>query len=394
MQLSSATKRKRFCPADAYLLTIAFLLALTAGAKLLSAAGDAPILAVSDPILRLTNRAILIGVGLLELALATYIVFGQSKLHKHALLIWLSANFIAYRIAIWWLAPGRPCLCLGNIDDKLPGMKGVLDFGLRALVACMFFGSLFFLFQPRLSAAWCGLGQSWRTRIKWLAIVVGGLLLVPPLQVGLAGLRQPSTTGPILMRWANGKLTSVAQPRTQFVWRNLDEVPSDFLKAALAGEDGLFFEHRGFDWAQIRSALNQAVAQGRAPRGGTSTMTQQCARSLFLWQGRSWVRKALEAYYTFWMEVLLSKRRILELYVNVIEFGDGVYGVEAGAQHHFGISAVQLTREQAIQLASVLPSPKKWDVKAPTERLREHQTNISNRIEYVRIPWESTPIKK
>ena len=285
-------------------------------------------------------------------------------------------------------------MCLGNFDDKLPGMKGVLDWGLRALVACMFFGSLFFLFQPRLSAAWCGLAQSWRTRIKWLAIVVGSLLLVPPLQVGLAGMRQPRTTGPILMRWANGKLTSVAQPRTRFVWRNLDEVPSDFLKAALAGEDEFFFEHRGFDWAQIRSAMNQAVAQGRAPRGGTSTMTQQCARSLFLWQGRSWVRKALEAYYTVWMEALLSKRRILELYVNVIEFGDGVYGVEAGAQHHFGISAGQLTRERAIELASVLPSPKKWNLKAPTERLRQHQTNIWNRIEYVRLPWESTPSKK
>ena len=393
MQLSAPAKRSRFCPAVVYLLSVAMLLALTAGAKLLSATGEAPILALSDPILRLTNRAVLIGVGLLELAVAVYVVVGQSRLHKHLVLVWLSTNFIAYRAAIWWLAPGHPCLCLGTLDDKLAGMKGVLDWGLGTLVATMFFGSLSFLLLPHATIAWCGLDQRWRSRIKWLAVLVGSLLLAPPLQVGFAGLHQPGTTGPILLRRLDGRLTGAAQPGARLIWRSLEEVPPDFLKAVLAAEDEHFFDHHGFDWAKLRSALNQAAAEGRTPRGGTSTMTQQCARSLFLWQGRSWARKALEAYYTVWMEVLLSKQRILELYVNVAEFGEGVYGVEAGAQYRFGIPARHLTRDRAVQLASVLPSPKKWDLKAPSERLRQHQANISRRIELVRLPWESTPEK-
>ena len=136
-----------------YLYVIAFCLALTAGAKLFSATGDVPILSVADPILRLSNRKVLIGVGLLELALASYVVLGRSVPIKHVSIVWLSVNFIAYRIALIWLAPGRPCSCLGNIGDRLQGMREILDWGLRALVACMFFGSLFFLLHPRVRAA-------------------------------------------------------------------------------------------------------------------------------------------------------------------------------------------------------------------------------------------------
>jgi len=97
---------------------------------------------------------------------------------------------------------------------------------------------------------------------------------------------------------------------------------------------------------------------------------------LFLWQGRSWIRKGLEAYYTFWMELFLPKERILELYVNVVEFGDGIYGIEAAAQHYYGVPASQLTREQAAMLVAIMPSPKKWDPLNPNERVLRRQKRI------------------
>jgi monofunctional biosynthetic peptidoglycan transglycosylase len=122
---------------------------------------------------------------------------------------------------------------------------------------------------------------------------------------------------------------------------------------------------------------------------GASTITQQSARSLFLWQGRSWIRKGLEAYYTIWMELLLSKRRILELYVNVIEFGDGIYGIEAAAQHYYGKSARDLTREEAAMLAAILPAPRRWNPLAPNRIAKSRWEMILREMDSARLPWDS-----
>ena len=113
----------------------------------------------------------------------------------------------------------------------------------------------------------------------------------------------------------------------------LKDVPHELIHYIWASEDQAFFEHQGFDLARVRDAI--AEAKDGEPRG-VSTITMQCARSVFLWQGRSYLRKALEAYYTIWMELLMSKRRILELYLNHIEFGPGIYGIGAAAHEHFG----------------------------------------------------------
>jgi monofunctional biosynthetic peptidoglycan transglycosylase len=112
----------------------------------------------------------------------------------------------------------------------------------------------------------------------------------------------------------------------------------------------------------------------------------QCARSIFLWQGRSWIRKGAEAYYTFWMEALLSKRRILELYANVIEMGPGIYGVEAASRAYFGVSAAGLTREQSAMLAAVLPNPKQWTPAKPGPALRFRQRRILLREQQAHFP--------
>jgi monofunctional biosynthetic peptidoglycan transglycosylase len=131
--------------------------------------------------------------------------------------------------------------------------------------------------------------------------------------------------------------------------------------------------------------MEKAERTGKSVRGA-STITNQCARSIFLWQGRSWIRKGLESYYTIWMELLLPKRRILELYANVIEMGRGIYGVEAASQHYFGVSARGLTREQSAMLAAVLPNPKGWDPTKPSAVLRWRQQLILRREQKAHFP--------
>lgn len=141
--------------------------------------------------------------------------------------------------------------------------------------------------------------------------------------------------------------------------------------AAVAGEDQKFPQHAGFDFEQMARALEEAGPDG-APRGA-STISQQTAKNLFLWSGRSWLRKGLEAWYTFWLERLCGKRRILELYLNFAEFGPDLYGVEAAARHYFRRSAGTLAAEQSALLAAALPSPRSVRLQAPDPRLRARQ---------------------
>lgn len=165
------------------------------------------------------------------------------------------------------------------------------------------------------------------------------------------------------------------QAPLRYEWISLRQVPEMFLKHLWVSEDQRFFQHHGFDWKELHAAQAQAERKG-TPVRGVSTITMQCARSIFLWQGRSWIRKGAEAYYTFWMETLLSKRRIFELYTNVIEVGPGIYGVEAGSRSYFGVSASGLTREQSAILAAVLPNPTRWNPAKPGPALRQRQRRI------------------
>ena len=169
----------------------------------------------------------------------------------------------------------------------------------------------------------------------WLGIAALALVLFPIIEVALVRFIDPPITPLMLLRPLEARFSGRPAAPRRYVWRDLGQMPRDFLKFVLTGEDQSFFRHHGFDWREIRIARAQAELDGGAVRGA-STISMQCARSLFLWQGRSWVRKGLEIYYTFWMELLLPKRRILELYANVIEMGDGVYGIEAAAQAHYG----------------------------------------------------------
>ncbi|MCA9490854.1 MAG: monofunctional biosynthetic peptidoglycan transglycosylase [Myxococcales bacterium] len=139
-------------------------------------------------------------------------------------------------------------------------------------------------------------------------------------------------------------------------------------RAFVSSEDGRFFLHRGFDWEAICAALEHNAKSDRI-RGG-STISQQVAKNVFLWQGRSWVRKGLEVWYTVLLELLVPKQRILELYLDVAETGPLVFGAEAGARHHFGKSAGTLSLEQAGRLAGILPDPRNRSVKGESATRR------------------------
>jgi monofunctional biosynthetic peptidoglycan transglycosylase len=222
---------------------------------------------------------------------------------------------------------------------------------------------------------------------RWKAVlfVAGALLLVPPLEVATVRFVDPPRTRPMVFHEIGAFFSRGAAAPLRYRWIDLPQVPPMFLKHLWISEDQRFFQHEGFDWKEIDVAMERAERTGRPVRGA-STITMQCARSIFLWQGRSWIRKGLEAYYTFWMEALLSKRRILELYANVIETGRGIYGVEAAAQAHFGRSARELTREQSAMLAAVLPNPKAWNPAKPGPTLRRRQQRILRRERHAEFP--------
>jgi len=147
-------------------------------------------------------------------------------------------------------------------------------------------------------------------------------------------------------------------------WRPWEALSGHAKLAVVAAEDQRFIDHRGFDLVELRRAW-EASRDGERLRGA-STITQQTAKNLFLWTGRSWVRKGLEAWFTLLMETFWSKRRVLEVYLNIVEWDSGVFGLEAAAQHYFGVSAERLSEGQASRLAAVLPNPRAWNAAQPS----------------------------
>ena len=220
---------------------------------------------------------------------------------------------------------------------------------------------------------------------KRCLLLLAALFLIPALQVAVVRFVNPPRTLPMLLEQGGQMFSRGPKAPLRYRWIDLEQMPEMFLKHLWVSEDERFFQHDGFDWKEVDLAMKKAERTGKPVRGA-STITNQCARSIFLWQGRSWIRKGLESYYTLWMEALLPKRRILELYANVIEMGRGIYGVEAAAQHFFGVNARGLRREQSAMLAAVLPNPKGWNPAQPSRALRVRQQRILRRERAARFP--------
>ena len=172
----------------------------------------------------------------------------------------------------------------------------------------------------------------------------------------------------VVLKWINPPITLtqlssfISGDGLKRDYVDYDEMSSQMKLAVISSEDQIFPDHDGFDWKSIEKAMKYNKKKPGRVRGA-STISQQTAKNVFLWQGRDWIRKGLEVYFTKMIELIWGKRRILEVYLNVIEMGKGIYGAEAAAQTYFNKSAKNLSRQQAAMIAACLPNPKKFTVK-------------------------------
>jgi len=203
-----------------------------------------------------------------------------------------------------------------------------------------------------------------------LSRVLLGLFVLSLVPVALWRYFDPPFTLLMLER----RMEAPAGAALRYQWVDLDQVSPELLLAVVAAEDQKFPSHRGFDIEAIHRALNEA-ARGRRLRGA-STISQQVAKNVFLWSGRSWLRKGLEAYYTLLIELTWGKRRILEVYVNVAELGPRTFGVEAASRYWLARPAKAIDRSQAALLAALLPNPRERSATRPSPQVRERQAWI------------------
>jgi monofunctional glycosyltransferase len=213
-----------------------------------------------------------------------------------------------------------------------------------------------------------------RRIIKTCLLVLGVFLVLSLLQVAVLRFVNPPFTGAMVSIWVEDKAAGREARWPDPEWRPLRKISPHLRRSVLAGEDQRFTTHNGFDFVEMNQALQDAVAGGRVR--GASTITMQVSRTVFLWPGRSLARKALEAYYTVLIEAFWSKQRILEVYLNTVDWGEDVVGAEMASKKYFRTNASYLTAEQAALLAAILPSPHQWSPEHPTEYVKERQRRI------------------
>lgn len=222
----------------------------------------------------------------------------------------------------------------------------------------------------------------WR---KWAKIIIAALLVIATLYQGwiifsVFGFKRsnPASTALMEQRASQARTKGEEVKRVQ-TWVPYDRISRNLIRAVLAGEDSRFFDHAGFDWEEMRKALEEDWNRGEFRRGA-STITQQLAKNLFLSTSKNPIRKLHEALITKEMEWILGKRRILEIYLNVIEWGDGVYGAEAAARTYFNTSAAAVSPDQAAFLSAIIPSPNGAFNPATHRRRVERRKNLIERL--------------
>ena len=209
----------------------------------------------------------------------------------------------------------------------------------------------------------------------WLTF---GLFLISLVAVILLRFVPPVYSAFMVERYCKGLFVSRGQTAIEYHWADWEDISSQMALAAVAAEDQKFPQHFGFDFESIAQALEE-IEEGVRFRGA-STISQQVAKNLFLWKGKSFIRKGLEAYLTVLLELLWPKRRILEVYLNVAEFGDGIYGVEAAAKKFFGKPPLELTKKESALLAAVLPNPIRFKVAAPSAYVKQRTLRIEKQM--------------
>jgi len=188
---------------------------------------------------------------------------------------------------------------------------------------------------------------------------------------------------PLMVIRSVEKVRAGEKPRLVHEWQPMERISPQLAIAVVASEDQHFLNHHGFDMDAIEDAIEEAQTTGK--RRGGSTISQQTAKNVFLWPNSTWLRKGLEAYFTVLIEACWPKQRILEVYLNSIEMGDGIYGAEAVAKEHFGTTAAKLNESQCALIAATLPNPRKFNSAHPSRYMLKRQRKIQNEMRNVRI---------
>lgn len=221
----------------------------------------------------------------------------------------------------------------------------------------------------------------WRRVRRWLLVLPLLFMLATTLQVLVLRFVDPPFSAFMVARQLRALGEGDGSFRVAHDWRDLDHIAASLPVALVAAEDQNFATHHGFDFKAIERARKHN-ARGRKTRGA-STISQQLAKNLFLWSGRSWVRKGVEAWYTLLIETLWPKWRILEVYANVAEFGDGIYGAQAAARSFFRKDAARLSATESARLAAVLPNPKRYNAARPGPYVQRRTRAIERQMRYI-----------
>ncbi len=219
---------------------------------------------------------------------------------------------------------------------------------------------------------------------KFLLKLVAAGIVLSILQVLTLKYIDPPFTPEVALEWIQSVINHDPGRRPQYSFTKLEKISPNLQRAVLAGEDQRFLLHHGFDFREIHQAFMGMIKDHRLR--GASTITMQAARSMFLLPSRSIARKLAEMYYTVLMEIFWSKYRILEIYLNTIDWGTGVTGAQAGSQKYFSKNAWNLTPAQAALMAAVLPSPHKWSVTHPDARVKARQRRIMKFMKMMKLP--------
>ncbi|MFR9165505.1 MAG: monofunctional biosynthetic peptidoglycan transglycosylase [Dysgonomonas sp.] len=208
---------------------------------------------------------------------------------------------------------------------------------------------------------------------KWVRNIIIGLFLFSLLQV-ITFKFIPVYFTPLMIIRSIEQKSEGKDIKWEHKWVSIDKISPYLPQAVVASEDNLFLDHSGFDFNQIEKAREEAE-KGKRLRGA-STISQQTAKNVFLWNGKSYIRKGLEAYYTLLIELIWGKKRIMEVYLNSIEMGDGIYGAEAVAKNHFNKTAEKLTRDECALIAATLPNPRKFNSAKPSKYILKRKNQI------------------
>ena len=218
-----------------------------------------------------------------------------------------------------------------------------------------------------------------RAIIRWTVVAFLGSTILAVVALRFL----PVYFTPLMFIRCSEQLAEGKSLKMKHHWVPLNKISPSLPMAVMASEDAKFLKHHGFDYQAIEHAAERNRKHPEKRKLGASTISQQTAKNVFLWPGRSWVRKGFEVYFTALIELMWPKERIMEVYLNSIEMGDGIYGADAVAEEHFGTDAHNLTKAQCALIAATLPNPRKFSSKNPSAYMRKRQARIMREMKYV-----------